>query len=340
MSKIFKITNEYEDVFALCDLRIFMPTLNRPKESLHNFSILVHRLNTINTNKIIEIVISENCSDIDKKINAENFADIVKKYPNENIVYIFISREQRLDIGSHLTWVSFLDRAKWVMWLGDDDILSGKFLKFVVSGLDEENVMGFNPQWGPISAKEFFDEKKDFEDGGRETTIIYDSSNICPYIIHRGHQLSGLTYRREVLLEASGYLNSKNMYPWMAYQIIALNKGRVKFLSGLHCKVTSDTPKLFSYGKDGLFPEISESIMAGFHDNYRLAVYYAIRVLGEIAYWRIFVTSKFRCFWFFRILAMVFESRMDKIVLLGLSPIIFYREIRSQAGRIKRALIG
>lgn len=337
-----KIINEFEiDCISCCSLRIFIPTLNRPKELVYNFELLVFNLNKINTNLKIQIIISENCSDFDKKNNVNKLEYIAAKYDKNDIELIFINRTKRLHIENHLGWVSSFANAEWVMWLGDDDILSFEYLDFIISNIEKKNknIMGFNPGYGTITAKEFF---SDHFNVGQENTLKvtkYSYSIINSFIIHRGHQLSGLAYRYTVIQEAQKYLTSFNMYVWMAYQIIALKKGEIIYLEGQHCKITSDTPKLFSYGKDGLFPEICESIMAGFHDNYKMGVYYTIKVLGGIGSWRIFMTSKNPFMVFFRFLALAANKKMDKLVFCGLTPLIFYRVVRLQVGKIKRAVM-
>ena len=150
--------------------------------------------------------------------------------------------------------------------------------------------------------------------------------------------MSGLTYRKNIIESGNKVIPEQNLYPWMSYQIISLSIGDIYFLHGNHARITSDTPKLFSYGDDGLFPEICEAIFAGFNNNYRSAVYYSIRVLGGIGSWRIFRAARIKAVCFLKFLMMIFDRRMSNFVLLAITPIIFWETLKSQASQIKRVL--
>lgn len=341
MSKIHLI-DENSNIFNSFDtkIRIVIPTLNRPKELLSNFKKIIIDFNRIVSPLSVQVVISENCSDSDKQIDFEILENIFMEYNSLNsLSVIFIQRKARLPLGSHMHWLGNISGTEWVMWLGDDDVLSPTYFKFVFDNIKNEKLMAIAPGYGAVDAKEFFDICDKNEDFEKPVFEKFSKDNMNSFIIHRGHQLSGLAYRETIIKFVNNCIPKKNLYPWMAYQIFALKNGEIYVIKGDHARITSDTPKLFSYGKDGLFPEISESIMVGFHDNYRLAVYYAIIVLGSTGYWRIFETTRVRFFSFFRFLAIMFNPRMNKIVFLGLSPIIFYRIVRSQASQIKHAVI-
>lgn len=323
--------------------RLIIPTLNRPKELICNFKKVLFDINRINPKFNIQIIISENCSDLGKSID---FLALKKNFDQannlNNISAVFIKRSKRLSLGRHMHWLGNLPGAEWVMWLGDDDLLTPTYLSFVFDSIEKNNcAMAINPGYGVIKAKKFFAICDQIEKIEKKISLDkYTNKDIDSFIIHRGHQLSGLVYKKEIIEYSNKVIPEENLYPWMGYQITSLKKGEIYILKGLHARITSDTPKLFSYGKDGLFPEICESIMAGFHDNYKMGVYYAIKVLGGIGSWRIFMTSKKPFLAFFRFLALVANKRMDKLVFCGLIPLILYRVVRNQAGKIKRAMMG
>lgn len=322
--------------------RLIIPTLNRPKELICNFKKVLFDINRINPKFNIQIIISENCSDIEKSIDFLTLKNFFDQINNLNTISaVFIKRSKRLSLGRHMHWLGNLPGAKWVMWLGDDDLLSPTYLSFVFDAIEKNNcVVAINPGYGVIKAKKFFEICDRIEKIEKKISVDkYANKNIGSFIIHRGHQLSGLVYKKEIIEYSNKVIPEENLYPWMGYQITSLKKGEIHILKGLHAIITSDTPKLFSYGKDGLFPEICESIMAGFHDNYKMGVYYTIKVLGGIGSWRIFMTSEKPFFPFFRFLALITNKRMDKLVFCGLTPLIFYRVVLFQVGKIKRALL-
>ena len=323
--------------------RLIIPTLNRPKELIYNFNKILFDINRINPKFNIQIIISENCSDLENRIDFLTLKNSFNKINNlNNMSVVFIKRGTRFSLGRHMHWLGNLPGAEWVMWLGDDDLLSPTYLSFVFDAIEKNNcVTAINADYGVITAKNFFeicDQKEEIEE--KISIDKYNSKKIDSFIVHRGHQLSGLVYKKEIIEYSNKFIPEENLYPWMGYQITSLKKGEIHILQGLHARITSDTPKLFSYGKDGLFPDICESIMAGFHDDYKMGVYYAIKVLGGIGSWRIFMTSKNSLLVFVRFLALIADKRMDKLAFCGLTPIIFYRVVRNQAGKIKRAIIG
>ena len=153
------------------ELRLIIPTLNRPKQLLHNVKKIISDFSRINSSISIEILISDNLSAPDKRIKLSDLESVFTNHNYlNNLSLIFIKRTSRLPLGSHMRWLGNLPGAEWVMWLGDDDVLSPTYFKFVFDNLGDESLMAFAPGYGPIDAKDFFEicnKKEIFEKPGR-----------------------------------------------------------------------------------------------------------------------------------------------------------------------------
>jgi len=281
------------------DLTIIIPTLNRPNVLYAQINSLIRNFNQIKPNIRIQIYISENNSDVDKNIDKNKLSLIIGKNINKNIDFVFIQRIERISLGEHMNILSKSVNCDWITWIGDDDLLTITYLDYAmkVIELNDKNIQSVFP--GGITNKGITE--NDFFRTSKETESIQKNVKIENYninsktileIIHRGTQLSGLLYRKKIIDKANEILPADNLFPWVCYQIIALRKGTVLSLVGYHARITSDTPKLFSYRRDGLLTEISEAIICGFSPDIKLGSFYAGRVIKEIAFWRIFKTSK------------------------------------------------
>lgn len=317
-------------------LRIVIPTLNRPEELLVNFRKLLRDLGRISPDHEVQLVISENGSDPEKRIDRQRLLDVREQESAcSRVSTVFIRRSHRLSLGEHVRWLGGIPGCQWMMWLGDDDLLTPSFLRFVLQHLDDPAVMGMIPGYVGITAAEYFTLGNEQETVSDAKIRNYTGEDLDPKIIHRGHQLSGLTYRSEIIRRGNQRLTPVNLYPWMTYQILALQQGRLVELEGRHARITDDTPKLFSYRRDGLLPEICEAIRGGFAGEYGRFLYYATGVIARVAYWRIFRTSRNNMVVLFNYLALFRDRRMHPVVQLCAFPFI----LSHAAHRILRNLI-
>ena len=288
------------------DLSVIIPTLNRPKVLLAQIGNLMNSLNHIKPKISIQILISENNSDADKKIDKEALNLITKENLNtKSVCFVFLKRSIKLSLGEHMNFLSKSVNCHWIMWIGDDDLLSLSYLRFLIDTIkfDDKIIQSVFPvRFGSfgdirnqgISEKDFFKYANDEEKINRDIIVKsykYDEDNL-PYLINRGTQLSGILYRKNIIDKSNLILPKDNLFPWVCYQVEAIKNGTILSVDGDHVKITSDTPKLFSYRKDGLLPEISEAIISGFSNDSKKGTYFASKVIKTFAYWRIFKTSK------------------------------------------------
>ncbi|MBC8489711.1 MAG: glycosyltransferase family 2 protein, partial [Bacteroidetes bacterium] len=311
--------SEKNDSALLYDLCLIIPTLNRPDTLFANINSLVSNFNKIKPKILIQILISENNSVSNRKIDKSKLRLLLEKnVKTKTIHFVFIKRIKRLSIGRHMNVLSSSVNCNWIMWLGDDDLLTPTYLKFVIGVIESGNlnIQSVFPGSSGITEKEYFHLAKSNENIQRNINIKcynYNSKNL-EYVIHRGHQLSGLLYRKEIIDVSNQILPNNNLYPWMCHQVIAIKKGSILSVSGSHARITSDTNKLFSYKKDGLLPDITEAILCGFSSERGLGTYYASKVITGIGSWRIFNTSKTGIGALMNYILLYYNKRMDRKV--------------------------
>ena len=291
--------SEKNDLDIRFNLTMIIPTLNRPDVLYAQVKSLIRNFNRIKPKIKIQLYISENNSDVEKKINKNILNSIIEKNINESMEFIFIRRTERISLGNHMNLLSKSVNCDWITWIGDDDLLTPTYLSYIIRviELDDVNVQSVFPGHysnNYFSQDNFFELSNPIEtiDDKRQVEKYNLDSKSIVKIINRGTQLSGLLYRKKIIDLANEVLPAHNLFPWVCYQIMALKEGTILALIGYHARITSDTAKLFSYRKDGLLTEISEAIICGFYPDNKLGSYYAGRVIKEIAFWRIFKTSK------------------------------------------------
>lgn len=252
-----------ESVAVSVDLRFIVPTLNRPKELLKTVGWIIDVLNDLEPDLVCGILISENHSDDELKVPIAEIEKLIGR--SRNAVVQFIRQETRLSLSSHMRALSSTGGAQWHFWCGDDDLCDYSYIRSVIEriGADCDFIGGFVPSYENISQKDFF-EAKLFVGGSIQESHLYKLGDRRDWFAaYRGHQLSGLVFSSSIEAAVNRDLPESNMYPWIAYTANCLLQGGVEYFRGCKTRITGGTPKLFSYGKDGLVPDIDEALKAG-----------------------------------------------------------------------------
>jgi len=250
-------------------LSILIPTYNRSEFLLKNLNILFDIIKKAEFSDEITIIISNNGSPDDTQEVIENFS----KTHDLNIV----AYEQKENLGVKTNVLFLLEKCtdEYVMFLGDDDYISYEYLTECIDILRrDKSTYAIIPNFVPVSVddeilgppRDKLDPIKCFEPGFK--TLLINS--------FKGHQLSGLTLKREGLREI--YLEHKvdNLYQFIYFASIWCLKGTVYNLSNLPVKVTQPVKKKdWGYGDDGSVNEI--------FDNYKkLPINYFQRFVLEL----------------------------------------------------------
>lgn len=234
-------------------LSILIPTYNRAvnlKKNLELLSSYIHR------NKLEEsvcIIISDNAS-------TDNTQSVVSSMAPTNIRIEYYRQENNWGYCKNVLSVISRATTDWVMLLGDDDYLEPWYIKRCIAETEK------NPNLGCIIPN-YIDYNPAMNTYGRlreencETQYYKSGFDACFQNAWRAHQLSGLCFRRENVVEEFMKRGMDNLYPQIFF--VAYNALRYDVLHfGQRCLAVSSVPqskKDWDYGKDGLVNDVFEN---------------------------------------------------------------------------------
>lgn len=234
-------------------LSILIPTYNRSSHLKKNCSELLKYIFDQKLENEVQLVISNNCSGDD---TAQYLEDMVNQYPA--LVEVI---NQKSNIGSVNNVLFLLDYADtdYVLFLGDDDYLHPSYMSLVMDKIRTSNPSVIIPSNIGISEEgEYigFSRDVDLADSTMEAGF-----KACLEHSWRGHQLSGLVFKREGLSEACKKFDIRNMYLFIYLVALCALRGRVFHITRYPVSVTRPTQasKGWSYGDDGLIFDIFDN---------------------------------------------------------------------------------
>jgi glycosyltransferase involved in cell wall biosynthesis len=231
-------------------LSILIPTYNRRDPLLRNLRLLSEYIIRLNYQELIEIIISDNDSDDDA-------VQIVKSFINEThkLQLHFYKQEENIGLERNAIFCLSKSRAKYVMYLGDDDYLAEEYLCGVIRLItSQSDIACVVPSTVPI------DINGERLEGGGGTNI--PTRNYPPgfltarKLMGKGHQLSGVTFLRKGTLNAYKKGNQLNLYPFMFFIGFNCLRGTSIHLTDFPVRVTVGAKKDWDYGEDGLLLDI------------------------------------------------------------------------------------
>lgn len=236
---------------------ILIPTYNRSIFLEKNLLLLKKIINEKKLNSIINIIISDNNSN-------DNTDAIIKNFSAENFCNIY-TYKQTSNIGLERNAIFLLTkaRAKFVMYLGDDDYISEDYLSFSIEQIKkDENLSCIIPGFSCLyedgivlpARNESYDFKK----------FKSNLSTVCR-ISNYGHQLSGLITRRAGLLEEYTTINElRNIYPFIFFVTKCILSGNSIYAPKYQVLVSQSNSKDWKYDDSGLLLEIFKNYNIAF----------------------------------------------------------------------------
>lgn len=236
-------------------LSILIPTYNRAPFLLKNLDVLNGFIIKSGLCKDIEVIVSNNFS------NDET----------DKIVRLFQRRNQQLNlkyylqsenIGLEKNSLFVLNKAlgEYVMFLGDDDFIEYDYLVSSFKLLESSNTIScIIPSFLAIDMKGVQIGK------GRDTEVkskkFKKGFTNCLENSWRGHQMSGLIFRRPGLFEKYNYFNVGNIYPFVFFTALSCLNGDCFHLTDYPVRVSQpgQEKKDWTYGSDGLFNEVFDN---------------------------------------------------------------------------------
>ena len=235
-------------------LSICIPTYNRAKDLNHNLTLIESYLENSNLLDTVSLVISNNCS-------TDETGVVVKHFVDEGRLCIhYYKQEHNIGAGPNQVYAVEKVSTPWVMLLGDDDYLEPWYIEECLKQIEEHpnlgciipNYIDYNPATG---------EYGHLREENCETQYYNAGFDTCLQNAWRAHQLSGLCFRRENVIEEFHKRGINNLYPQIFF--VSYNALRYDVLHfGQKCLCVSGVPqsqKDWNYGDDGLVNDIYEN---------------------------------------------------------------------------------
>ncbi|MBK5719453.1 glycosyltransferase family 2 protein [Dysgonomonas sp. Marseille-P4677] len=236
-------------------LTILIPTYNRCNDLLYNISLLEGFILSNSLEERVDIIISSNNSEDETKQKVTSFIK------NTNIKITLYNQEANIGLEKNVIFTLSKAISEYVMFLGDDDYIDEEYLKRVICIISsEKDVHCIIPSFIgikldktviPTIQRDINAITKKYRKGFRS----------CLSLSNRGHQLSGLVFKRAGLYENYMQRNVQNIYPFIFFVSISILNGNTYHLTEYPVKVTQpgQEKKDWGYGEDGLVNEIFDN---------------------------------------------------------------------------------
>lgn len=238
-------------------LSILIPTYNRCKELQHNLTLLDQQIGANNLYEEVTIIISDNHS-------TDGTYETILQYINSLQANIQLYQQpENLGYEKNVLKVLSIAKTKWVMLLGDDDYLDENYITNCLSEIKRHSKLGCI-----IPNYQAYDPEKDellyYREPNCLTKYYKAGFEACLENSWRAHQLSGLVFIKEGVLEAYTQRQLNNLYPQIFF--VAYNALRYDVLhfghSCLHVSEVQQNKKFWSYTEDLLVEDVYENYKA------------------------------------------------------------------------------
>lgn len=235
---------------TMSHVEILIPTYNRDIFLRRNIELLSKEINENGLQKRVSIFISDNAS-------TDDTAKIVKEVVNNNdsITIKYHRREQNTGLEANAFYLLEHSISPYVMYLGDDDYLPQGYLNKVLQLIDADNkvrciIPGISMLWndGNLTLARHATFEQKLYPAGYETIL---------QLVQYGHQLSGITFKREGLAEEyAKCADLRNIYLFIFFVGYNMQRGKTWYLPGQRVLVSVSNSKDWNYDDAGLLPEI------------------------------------------------------------------------------------
>lgn len=242
--------NEKLPILSLC-----IPTYNRGKDLKRNLSLLETYFQEYQDLKDRIVILISNNHSTDKT------EEVVKTFIRSNVLPIkYFCQEKNIGGSNNTVWLISKATTPWIMTLGDDDYLEPWYISECLKQIEEHPNLGcIIPNY--IAYYPATQTYGDLREVDCETQYYKAGIDACMQNAWRGHQLSGLCFRRENVAEEFRKKKMNNLYPQIFF--ISYNALRYDVLHlGQKCLAVSGVPqskKDWGYGNDGLVNDIYEN---------------------------------------------------------------------------------
>jgi len=266
-------------------LSILIPTYNRDEFLLTNLNLLKRYILDGRYEYEVEIVVSNNNSNDNTQLLLERFKDL-----NKDLVLSFFLQEKNIGLEANALYVLNKAKGHFVMYLGDDDYINYEYLSECIGIIKNDCLASVViPNYVPVNVD---GEVLGIARSSIQPTKSYPAGfKNCLKNSWKGHQLSGLVFKRESLFDS--YLERKvnNIYLFIYFTAYSCLKGKCYLITSNPVKVTQPIKKKdWGYGDDGLINQIFDNykkLDINVFKKTRLQIYFFHKQS-----WRIWIYSK------------------------------------------------
>lgn len=235
-------------------LSLLIPTYNRSKDLERNLKLLESFISKLPNQEDVCIIVSDNASMDD------TFSIVTSIQKESSIKLEYVRQEENIGYCKNVCFLLSKATTDWVMLLGDDDYLEPWYIEECLKQIDEHpnlgciipNYIDYYPATG---------EYGHLREENCETQYYNGGFDACLQNAWRGHQVSGLCFRKENVVEEFQKREMNNLYPQIFF--VSYNALRYDVIHfGEKCLVVSGVPqsqKDWNYGDDGLVNDIFEN---------------------------------------------------------------------------------
>lgn len=231
-------------------LTIIIPTYNNPIALERNIMLLCDYFGELDLR--IPIIIADDGSTSE---NHDAIVDALVKINSQAIEYYY---HPNMGLEKNELFLISKVTTRYAMLLGEDDYLSIKFLKKVLLYLQNDNVGAIVSNFFAIT-----DDGAKIKRGCRnrlKKDKVYRNSNYK--LIFLAHQMSGLIFRVEGLLDYYQKNVDSNVYPQLSFIAHSIDSGINIHITDSPFACTVLRKKRFNYSYDGLIYDLLKNIIA------------------------------------------------------------------------------
>lgn len=298
-------------------LTILIPTYNREEPLKKNLDALCDMIEKNAFEQKVIILVSNNSS----TDGTRAMLDAYKRSSFGVLLQVF-HQEENIGMSGNFHFILEMAQTPFVMYLGDDDYIHESYLKDVIEAIEDlpeltcmiSSYKNILPDGKELDrGRDLGKKRKVFPKGFRNT---YTNS-------WRGHQISGLVFRRDVISNAYQQYKLESLYIFLLGLVATTQAGTCVVAPEHPVLVTRphQSQKAWNYGDDGLVIEIFEiyKIYNGY--NAFLRGILQIKLL-DAQYWRFAMYLKRGFGAFFRCVYCIMSSPNTITYVKVLTPFL------------------
>lgn len=263
-------------------LSILIPTFNRCNFLRRNCSQLIDVILSNQLQDKVQLVISNNNSNDD----TYTYLEKLRQQEHTGIEITVFHQETNIGSVNNVLYLIHNSTSDTVLFLGDDDFLDVDFVPEVLRQLNSNDQLSciVPSNKGVTEDGELIGFSRDLHLPSK----LYDVGfNSCLENAWRGHQLSGLVFKRASVSAAVKQYDVNNLYLFIFIVGFSSFQGQLLHLTEYPVSVTRplQSKKAWNYGEDGLISEIFDNFkrLPGLSRGQRSKL--ELKILDE-QYWR------------------------------------------------------